>query len=167
MRDRTYIIIYEVYQAPCRFLNILYIHCSRATRGGGWKPIRVKTNDLITHTDTAHSRKTSLFHFRSFVFWRAYFGRPKIHSVNVVYLSGIWISPVTGSTGTAYVLRNQMCICWQRIFFVFLAVFQFRYWLLTTKRNDGYGVRAYKVAALENVAPCPSVCGPTEIQRAV
>lgn len=62
MSDRTCIIVYEVYQAPCRFLNILYIHCTRATRGGGgWKPIRLKTNDLITYTDTEYSRNALLF----------------------------------------------------------------------------------------------------------
>jgi len=85
MRDRRYIIIYETYQGPCWFLNILYIHCTRATRGGGWNPIRVKTNDLITYTDTEHSRNALFFHFRSFVFWRAYIGRSTIQSVLCIY----------------------------------------------------------------------------------
>jgi len=72
-----------------------------------------------------------------------------------------------GQPRTAYALRNQMCICWQRILFVFLVIFQFSCWLLTTKRKDGYGVRAYEVAALENVAPWPLGCGPNRIQRKV
>jgi len=38
---------------------------------------------------------------------------------------------------------------------------------MTTKGKDGYGVRVYKMAALENVAPWSSGCGPTEIQRKV
>lgn len=73
MRDRTYIIIYEVYQAPCRFLNILYIHCTRATGssggGGGWKPIRGKINDLITYTVTEYSRIALLFCLLACIHW--------------------------------------------------------------------------------------------------
>jgi hypothetical protein len=87
MRDRTYIIIYEVYQAPCRFLNILYIHCTRATGsgsgGGGWKPIRGKTNDLITYTDTEHSRIALLFCLLACIHWTI------DDKLSVVYLSAI------------------------------------------------------------------------------
>jgi len=72
-----------------------------------------------------------------------------------------------GQPPTAYVLRNQMWICWKRIFLVLLVIFQFRYCLLTAQRKDGCIVRAYKVAALQNVAPWPSECGPTEIQHKV
>lgn len=126
MRDRTYIIIYEVYHAPCRILNILYIHCTRATRSGCLKPITVKINDLITYTDIERSRNALLFHFRSFVFRRAYIGRSTIHSaLGIYHASEILLS--LGQPRNAYVLRNQMCICCQSSFFVFLVIFQFRY----------------------------------------
>jgi hypothetical protein len=147
MSDTTYIIVYEVYQAPCRFLNILYIHCTGATRGGGgWKHTRLKTNDLITYTDTEHSRNALLFHFRPFVFWRVYIGRSTIYSVSVIYLSGIWIPPVTGSAPNC--LRNMksnvhllatyfVCLFGNFSMYLLTAVYQEKRWLWSSCIQSG------------------------------